>query len=65
MQNSTFSLAKAQTAHMVAFIPMVDSVEYLYVNLEASVFKEPLRIDKGLFQFPRDLGWLWKSMKMF
>jgi len=44
------------TAHLVAATPQADSVEYLYVNLEASVFKEPLRIEKGLFHLPPGPG---------
>ena len=44
------------TAHLVASTPLADSVEYLYVNLEAGVFQEPLRVDKGSFPLPQGPG---------
>ena len=44
------------TAHLVAGSPIADSVEYLYVNLEASIFKHPLKFEKGYFHLPQGPG---------
>ena len=44
------------TAHLVAGSPIADSIEYLYVNLEASVFKHPLKFEKGYFHLPQGPG---------
>jgi D-galactarolactone cycloisomerase len=44
------------TAHLVASSPFADWVEHLYVNLEASVFKQPLRFEKGYFHLPQGPG---------
>ena len=44
------------TAHLAASTPLADSIEYLYVNLEGSVFKEPIRVEKGFFRLPQGPG---------
>jgi D-galactarolactone cycloisomerase len=44
------------TAHLVASSPVADWVEYLYVTLEASVFKHAPRFEKGYFYLPPGPG---------
>jgi L-alanine-DL-glutamate epimerase-like enolase superfamily enzyme len=44
------------SAHLVASNPYADMIEHLYVNLEASVFKQPLKFEKGYFQLPQGPG---------
>ena len=44
------------TAHLAASSPLVDSIEYLYVNLEASVFQQPLKFERGYFLLPQGPG---------
>lgn len=44
------------TAHLVASSPFAEAIEYLYAELEASVFKEPLRFDRGSFRLPQGPG---------
>ena len=44
------------TAHLVASNPYADMIEHLYVNLEASVFKQLLKFEKGYFQLPQGPG---------
>ena len=44
------------TAHLVASTPVADWVEYLYVSLEASVFKQAPRFERGYFYLPPGPG---------
>ena len=44
------------TAHLIATSPQADFLEYLYVNLEASVFKEPPRFEGGYMHLPQGPG---------
>jgi L-alanine-DL-glutamate epimerase-like enolase superfamily enzyme len=44
------------TAHLVASSPVADWLEYLYVTLEASVFKQAPRFEKGYFYLPPGPG---------
>jgi len=44
------------TAHLVASSPVADWVEYLYVTLEASVFKQAPRFESGFFHLPQGPG---------
>jgi L-alanine-DL-glutamate epimerase-like enolase superfamily enzyme len=44
------------TAHLLATSPQADFLEYLYVNLEASVFKDPPRFDRGYMHLPKGPG---------
>jgi len=44
------------TAHLVASSPVADWVEYLYVILEASVFKQAPRFERGFFYLPPGPG---------
>ena len=44
------------TAHLIASCPYAESLEYLYCNLEASVFIEPLNFEKGYFYLPQGPG---------
>jgi L-alanine-DL-glutamate epimerase-like enolase superfamily enzyme len=44
------------TAHLVASSPVADWVEYLYVTLEASVFKQAPRFERGVFHLPQGPG---------
>jgi len=44
------------TAHLVASMPVADWVEYLYVTLEASVFKQAPRFERGYFYLPPGPG---------
>jgi L-alanine-DL-glutamate epimerase-like enolase superfamily enzyme len=44
------------TAHLVASSPLADSIEFLYVNLEANIFKTPLKLEKGYFLLPQGPG---------
>ena len=44
------------TAHLVAATPSAQMVEYYYASLEASVFKEPPKVEKGYFLLPEGPG---------
>lgn len=44
------------TAHLIAASPQADFLEYLYVNLETSVFKDPPRFDRGYMHLPQGPG---------
>jgi L-alanine-DL-glutamate epimerase-like enolase superfamily enzyme len=44
------------TAHLVASTLQADSVEYLCLNLEASIFREPIQIKDGFFSLPQGPG---------
>jgi len=44
------------TAHLVASNPYADMIEHIYVNLEASIFKQPLKFERGYFQLPQGPG---------
>ena len=44
------------TAHLIAATPQADFLEHLYVNLEASVFKEPPRFENGFMHLPEGAG---------
>jgi L-alanine-DL-glutamate epimerase-like enolase superfamily enzyme len=44
------------TAHLVATTPWAEVVEYYYVNLEASVFKQPPKPEKGYLSLPEGPG---------
>jgi D-galactarolactone cycloisomerase len=44
------------TAHLVATHPLAEWVEYLYVSLEASVFKNPPKFDRGTIDLPQGPG---------
>ncbi len=44
------------TIHLVATHPLAEWVEYLYVNLEASVFKKAPRFEKGYIEVPQGPG---------
>jgi L-alanine-DL-glutamate epimerase-like enolase superfamily enzyme len=44
------------TAHLVASTPVADWMEYLYVTLEASVFKAAPRFERGYFHLPPGPG---------
>jgi len=44
------------TAHLVASFPSARSLEYLYVTLASSVFKQPLKFENGYFQLPQGPG---------
>lgn len=44
------------TAHLVATTPCAESLEYYYVNLETSVFKQPLKLEKGHILLPEGPG---------
>ncbi|MFQ5828846.1 MAG: mandelate racemase/muconate lactonizing enzyme family protein [Candidatus Methylomirabilia bacterium] len=51
-----FGPGLSATAHLVAAAPRVGLLECLYVALEASVFKEPPRIEEGHFLLPQGPG---------
>jgi len=44
------------TAHLIASFPSAVSLEQFYFNLEASIFKEPLKFEKGYFHLPQGPG---------
>ena len=44
------------TSHLVATSPCAAMVEYYYANLEASVFKEPPKVEKGHILLPTGPG---------
>ncbi len=44
------------TAHLIAGSPQAVALEHFYFQLEASVFKEALRFEKGEFILPRGPG---------
>jgi len=44
------------TAHLIASCPYAHSLEHLYLNLEASIFKEPLKFEDGYFHLPEGPG---------
>jgi len=44
------------TAHLIAGSPQAVALEHFYFQLEASVFKEPLRFEKGEFILPKGPG---------
>jgi D-galactarolactone cycloisomerase len=44
------------TAHLVAATPCAESLEYYYVRLEASVFKQPPKVEKGYIVLPQAPG---------
>jgi len=44
------------TAHLVASSPSASWIEYLYVTLASSVFKQPLKFENGCFQLPQGPG---------
>jgi L-alanine-DL-glutamate epimerase-like enolase superfamily enzyme len=44
------------TAHLIAGSPPAVALEHFYFQLEASVFKEALRFEKGEFILPRGPG---------
>ena len=44
------------TAHLIAGSPQAFALEHFYFQLEASVFKEPLRYEKGQFIIPEGPG---------
>ena len=44
------------TAHLIAGSPQAFALEHFYFQLEASVFKEPLRFEKGQFIIPEGPG---------
>jgi len=44
------------TAHLIASCPHAQPLEHLYLNLEASIFKEPLKFEDGYFHMPEGPG---------
>ncbi|MDH4266081.1 MAG: hypothetical protein OEW45_10625 [Deltaproteobacteria bacterium] len=44
------------TAHLVAATPSAEWVEYYYANLEASIFQQPPKLEKGHIFLPEGPG---------